>query len=227
MTPTSSTLDAALRRLFRGRDALAGARRIDAGDVAALHVDEAAEVRGAGPERRREFASGRALAHHLLRALEVPGADQALLVGPDRAPQWPAGVRGSIAHGGGECVAVVASAARVRGIGVDVEACAPLDDDVAELVLTSLERARIAALDGHARGIAATRIFGVKECVYKAQHALTGAMLELDDVVVLLEGERFVATVPRFALVVGGFSAVVGDFILSGAVLPSPKAARG
>ena len=58
------------------------------------------------PERRREFATVRHCARLALRQIGLPPVP--ILPDPDRAPQWPAGVVGSMTHCAGYRAAVAA-----------------------------------------------------------------------------------------------------------------------
>ncbi|HEX3394713.1 MAG TPA: 4'-phosphopantetheinyl transferase superfamily protein [Acidimicrobiales bacterium] len=150
------------------------------------YPEEALVVAGAVPRRRYEFLVGRACAHAALAAI---GRDDAPIgVGPRRQPRWPAGVVGSIAHGGDWAGAVVASAGNTEsawnivGLGLDIEPVAPpLSGDVERLVLTAGERRRLPAEPGPAT-VAAKVAFTAKEAVYKALHPSTGWSLEPADV---------------------------------------------
>src|SRR5277367_2552834 len=58
--------------------------------------------------RRTEFLAGRACARSALRKLADGRADDAIPIGPDRAPVWPAGIVGAITHAHGFAAAAVA-----------------------------------------------------------------------------------------------------------------------
>ena len=90
-----------------------------------LFADEQAGITSAVPSRRAEFVAGRTLARVAMRRLGLP--PQALPVGPDRAPLWPANIVGSITHAAGYCAVAVgarcasSSAPGLRSIGLDLE----------------------------------------------------------------------------------------------------------
>ncbi|MGL4745144.1 MAG: 4'-phosphopantetheinyl transferase family protein [Dermatophilaceae bacterium] len=136
------------------------------GDPATLHPDEAAVVRAAVDARRREFAAGRACARSALEALGHRGIP--LVPGAAREPQWPAGLVGSITHGGGYSAAAVASSDRLLAIGIDVEPDAPLPAELDDIVMTDAERAAVEALAARDPQTPWSRIvFSAKESVYK------------------------------------------------------------
>lgn len=131
--------------------------------------EEAGAVARAVATRRREFLWGRACARAALGALGV--APVPIGVGPRRQPLWPAGVVGSIAHGGGWAVAAVASEVDALGVGIDVEPLEPpLEPAVEALVHGGHERAAFAA---GPEGLAKVA-FCAKECVYKCVYPWTG-----------------------------------------------------
>ena len=89
-----------------------------------LLPDERAYIRGAAPGRRAEFGTARVLARRALAALGLPPVS--LVPRADRAPVWPAGVAGSIAHGAGRCAVVLERSPPVRAVGLDIEAVSRL-----------------------------------------------------------------------------------------------------
>ena len=126
------------------------------------------------PKRRYEFAAGRRAARAAMVSLGLPPA--AIPQGSDRAPVWPAGITGSIAHCDQVCIAVVSQ--NHRSIGIDIEPATPLADDLIPLICTGAEQAWLSET---ARGHLAKQIFSAKEAVYKAQYPLTGRIIGFDD----------------------------------------------
>ncbi len=150
---------------------------------------EAAEIVRAVPGRRREFAIGRACARAALAAIGHPV--EALARRPDRSPEWPPGVTGSISHTSGFCLAV-AGADRWHRIGIDVETWGRVGPDLADAVSSAGERRLVAdAVDVDAND-AATVVFAAKEAYYKAQFAWTSSFVGFHDVRV--SAVRFDAT---------------------------------
>jgi 4'-phosphopantetheinyl transferase EntD len=130
-------------------------------------------VAQAADARRAEFEAGRTLAARLLRAL---GHGPTLIgVGRRGAPEWPAGIVGSIAHARGMCVAAVADAARFAGMGIDVEPDEPIEPELYPAIFSASEMAEPDAPP-------ARLVFSAKEAVFKAQFPLTGAELEFEQV---------------------------------------------
>ena len=176
MTPADvdlAAVEAALRSLAPS-GVRTGARWIDERDVARLHPVEAAAVERAVERRRREFASGRALLRQLL------GRDVPIPVRPDRSPQLPVGVAGSLAHDVDLAVGATSIGAGIAALGIDVEPRAPLSDEVAAVILRPDE----AGLDAHLA-------FTLKEAVYKAWSAVGGELIDFDAVRLTLDGDRF------------------------------------
>jgi 4'-phosphopantetheinyl transferase EntD len=162
-------------------DALAYELIGDEIDGLGLWPEEAALVARAVPNRRYQFAAGRACARAALAALGLwPGP---LLVASQRAPDWPPGTRGSISHTEGYVVAVVrANPGDQVAIGVDAERVGRVDAHLFARLFTESERAWLTALQPGPRAEAATAVFGAKEAFYKAQFALTGAWVGFHDV---------------------------------------------
>jgi 4'-phosphopantetheinyl transferase EntD len=157
-----------------------------AADPSPLWPPEPAAIIGAVPHRCAEFAAGRQAARRALAALGHPPV--ALPMGPDRAPIWPEGLSGSIAHAGG-----IAVAALRRGppLGVDVEADAPLPPDLWPVILQEDERDRLPPGD---TGSWVRQVFAAKEAIFKAQAPANRAMFGFDAVAVTLVKDGFDAT---------------------------------
>lgn len=162
-----------------------------------LFPAEEAFLARAVDKRVREFSTGRACARAALARLGVPPAP--ILPGPRGAPQWPAGVVGSITHCDGYRAAAVAWADQVTALGVDAEPDEPLPGGVLSVVSLPAERDRLAGLAGLAGaggGVCWDRLlFCAKEAVYKAWYPLTGRWLgfEQADVTIDPAGGTFVA----------------------------------
>jgi 4'-phosphopantetheinyl transferase EntD len=184
-------IDAALRSLAPSWVST-GARAIDLEDIDAMWPGERAAVARAVVRRQAEFATGRALLRRLI------GEDVEIGVRPDRRPQLPIGVTGTLAHDHEIAVAATTTRPSCRALGVDVEPMAVFAPDEARLVLRPEER----HLDGHL-------VFVLKEAVYKAWSSMGGGMLDHHDVVVdVNESER------EFTAVVGSLPATFsGRFI--------------
>jgi len=118
--------------------------------VALLSEREASAMAGMVEKRRREFATARVLARKgLERFFGVSGFD--LLNAPDRAPVWPGGVTGSIAHSHTRAwVALVDSA--FGTVGIDGEDRDELGRNVWHLTLRDDEVASLETLDASSRG---------------------------------------------------------------------------
>jgi 4'-phosphopantetheinyl transferase EntD len=182
-----------------------GARAV-AGDDVALHPLEVGAVSAARPARRREFATGRALLRELL------GTSDAILPTGTRAPAWPAGWCGSLAHDDGVAVAAVAPSPPWQALGVDLEVHGGLDAGETAIVLRPDE-----ALDALDPVLA----FVLKEAAYKAWSALGGGLLDHHDVrVTIHDGDRFEATVVAAGVSMAGrYASVAGRWL---AFTPGP-----
>lgn len=169
--------------------------RFTSHDAPSLHPAEAALAAGMGPQRRADFAAGRACARRALIGLDVHAA---VLAEADGAPLWPSGMRGSISHKDGVAVAVVGSDAVVAGIGVDIEVPRPLPTVVLDSVLTPAELRQL-TLAGHDAGVAARLAFCAKEAYYKwFRSAGRSSSVGFQDIRVVVEGStlRFESDVP-------------------------------
>jgi 4'-phosphopantetheinyl transferase EntD len=132
---------------------------------------ETQAVKAAVESRKKEFAMGRAAAREALRKIGHPPV--AIPVGEGRAPVWPAGIVGSIAHKEGIAVAVAARAADLVGLGVDIEETGAVTEDLWPDLLDPGERAFLHSLPPGDRTRFATAMFAAKEAFYKFQFPLT------------------------------------------------------
>ena len=124
-------------------------------------------------KRQAEFMAGRVCAREALWRLN--GSDAVPAVGADRAPQWPAGISGSITHGKNWAAAIVAANSDWRGLGLDVENL--LSTDRAKRlqgeILTPAELRRASLLDLEQLALLVTLTFSLKESLFKALYPLT------------------------------------------------------
>jgi 4'-phosphopantetheinyl transferase EntD len=168
---------APLRAELEPYGALVTARRIRAGDEAALA--------GARPSAREQVRQASGAARIAARALlgEL-GADAAapLTRLASGAPLWPEGILGSMAHDETFAVAAAVRRGRLVGLGIDVEPAEPLPSDVVGLVLGDAERRKT-----EGDPVAQRLVFVAKEAVYKAIHPLDGTPLDFLDIEIGLE----------------------------------------
>jgi 4'-phosphopantetheinyl transferase EntD len=145
-----------------------------------LFPAEEAAVARAVDKRRREFTTVRACARDALARLGVPAAP--ILPGPRGAPQWPAGIVGSMTHCAGYRAAAVARASDLVTLGLDAEPHDVLPEGVLEHVSLPAERERLALLAAQRPEVCWDRLlFSAKESVYKAWFPLTQRWLGFEE----------------------------------------------
>jgi 4'-phosphopantetheinyl transferase EntD len=137
-------------------------------------------IANAVDKRRREFATARACARAALAKLGVQPTP--ILPGLRGAPQWPAGVVGSITHCAGYRASAVARDQDIMTIGLDAEPHDKLPDGVLEVVASKAERVRLTALAAVAPHVCWDRLlFCAKESVYKAWFPLAHRWLGFEE----------------------------------------------
>ena len=141
---------------------------------------EALAVATAAESRKINFTMGRVAAREALEKIGCPPT--AIPVGTDRAPVWPAGIIGSIAHTRGVGVAVVARTEHVSAIGVDLEQSSAVTENLWPELFLSEERAFLQSMDEASRARFATAFFSMKEAFYKFQFPHTNERLNFQDV---------------------------------------------
>jgi len=170
-----------------------------------LYPEEEALIARAVEKRRREFTVVRGCARRAMEKLGVP--PQAVLPGERGAPQWPAGLIGSMTHCDGYAAAALARAADLASLGIDAEPHRPLPDDVLPSVALPGEVERLRVLALRHPGIHWDKLlFSAKESVYKAWFPLTGKWLDFAeaDIEVSLDPGRTASGTLRAALLVPG-----------------------
>jgi 4'-phosphopantetheinyl transferase EntD len=154
-----------------------------------LFPEEAAQVARAVPARRSEFATGRACARAALAELGV--APQPILTGAKGAPQWPAGLVGSITHCEGYRAAAAARGTDLITIGIDAEPNEPLPPELLADIALPAEREAVRGLAFGAAEVNWDRLlFCIKESVYKAWFPLTESWLGFEDATVSIDRPR-------------------------------------
>ena len=147
----------------------------DAAAAQALGLAFGPQLARAFPKRRLEFLAGRLCAQRGLEQAGYPG-HAVIGIGEQRAPVWPVGFSGSIAHGSGRAWAVVAAQARYRGLGIDLETI--VDPATARklwsTVLRPFERER-ARPDALSEEQFLSLVFSAKESLFKCLYPITRA----------------------------------------------------
>ncbi|MFF7277586.1 4'-phosphopantetheinyl transferase family protein [Streptomyces griseorubiginosus] len=170
-----------------------------------LYPEEAELIALAVPKRRREFAQVRACARRAMEKLGVPA--QPLLPGERGAPQWPAGLTGSMTHCDGYRAAALVRSADLASLGIDAEPHGPLPEGVLESVSLPGERVRLSELAGTHPAVHWDRLlFSAKESVYKAWFPLTGKWLDFSgaDIAIHVDPGKALGGTLRAELLVPG-----------------------
>lgn len=155
------------------------------GDLDRQAFDPPPALCRAAPKRQAEFLAGRLCAGEAIRQLR--GITSFPAVQADGAPLWPPQMRGSITHSAGIAMSVVGDSARYGSIGLDVEAVQNHTEarSLTGLVLTPDEQKRHQAALTANPGLCLTRIFSLKEALFKALYPLTRQRFYFQDAEVL------------------------------------------
>ncbi|MCC7053622.1 MAG: 4'-phosphopantetheinyl transferase superfamily protein [Gemmatimonadaceae bacterium] len=151
------------------------------GEVEMSHAVLAASLDRAVRSRIRSHLAGRHCAGTAIAALTGADAAVTIPIGPLGAPVWPAGLVGSITHGGPLAAAVVAPDSRWRGIGIDCERLLPdaESDDIVGLVFPEAAATRVLSAGVPAsRGRLVSVAFSAKESLYKCLAPLAGQFFD-------------------------------------------------
>jgi 4'-phosphopantetheinyl transferase EntD len=141
------------------------------------------------PKRQNEFATGRVLAAHALKA--SGSADTQVNRGDNRQPLWPVERVGSISHNHTLAWAAVCKVGTLRGLGVDIEEVGRLGKKLFNSVFTEAEQKRYATSTAPQHW--ADILFSAKEAIYKAVNPITDHYIGFHEVDVTLsaDAQRF------------------------------------
>lgn len=135
--------------------------------------------RNASLVRQIDFLAGRTCAERALHraGLAMPAA---IGTGSHGEPLWPPGFRGSISHGDGLAIAIVARESRAGGLGVDVQT--RIEPGVAAEIRGRIATPEELALCAPAMDDAwLTLVFSAKESLFKALFPQVGTYFEFLD----------------------------------------------
>jgi len=151
-----------------------------------LFPAEAECTTGMAERRLKEFKLGRYCARisQLLLGLRA----RPVTKGVSREPHWPPGVIGSISHTGDFAVAVVAAAATLESVGLDMESAEPLTADI--IAMTCLPQE-----NPNQDGALGKLLFSIKESIYKCIFPLVGEYVDFLEMEVRLseDGQSYYA----------------------------------
>ena len=149
-------------------------------------VDMPSAIYHAIPKRKAEFLAGRLAARTACISHCSLSSNTQIAIGPLRAPQWPAGINGSITHcylpsGAGIALAACGPCNKLIGIDAEVIFSSQLVAETAEQFVDETERALIQSaqitVDYH---VAMTAVFSAKESFFKAVAPVLGFYFDFD-----------------------------------------------
>ncbi len=144
-----------------------------------IYPEEEALVHEAHPKRRQTFIAGRVCARRVLAELGI--TDSPLLIGNNRAPLWPEGIVGSIAHTEKCCGVVAARQEAVASLGLDIESQSRMHSGLWSEMCNPEELSWLETVPHAERQAMATVIFSAKESLYKCQHPLSSCWVGFMD----------------------------------------------
>lgn len=205
----------------------------DDDDAGPPHADELHLVARAVPARQQEFLLGRRCARAALAQLgAIPGA---ILSGPDRAPIWPPGIVGSIAHCRGFVGAMVSRDEYLECLGFDAEPALPIGEELVTAVCSSAEIDWVRDAAPPIAGDWLTVLFCAKEAIHKCIAPRSHVTLDFTDVTVVLDmpARTFVARLtgpaderlPDFARIEGRY-AIADSLVFTSAFIQSTASTR-
>lgn len=149
-----------------------------------LGFDLPDQVNTAVFKRQNEFAMGRLCAMQALTQIGLP-ENHLIRRDPERRPQWPPGITGSISHTDHYATAMVAHKSHVTSLGIDIETMNPMmieDAGIWDIVITPEESHWLKQHPSVDRCFFYTLIFSAKEAFYKCIHPLVGISIDFQEV---------------------------------------------
>ena len=127
------------------------------------------QLRSAIKKRQAEYLMGRLAAKHALSCIEFADPGITIAINEHRAPIWPLGIVGSIAHDKSTAMCVIARESTAPMLGVDIECL--LSASVARQISSTVHDQQELALfqaSGFTPNIITTLLFSAKESLFKA-----------------------------------------------------------
>lgn len=146
-------------------------------------------VQLASSKRKREFATGRILAHRAMSVLLGTEHQYPILRGNGGEPLWPDEVVGSITHCDGYCAAAVALKHQFLSLAIDAEPLAPLEDEVLNRICDDVEIQMIDRLESKGKKFWRAIIFSGKECIFKSQYPTRRNFVDFQDIRISISPE--------------------------------------
>lgn len=153
-----------------------------------VYPEELALVEGAASVRLREFIAGRCCARKAM--CRFGHGSFSLLSRKDRAPIWPTGLVGSIAHIDEYSAAAVGLEEEIFSIGLDMERLGRVTENLYSSLFVEQELNWLDDRDRYEKGIFATIMFSAKECFFKFQYPITHRFLGFKEVRVSIDSSR-------------------------------------
>jgi 4'-phosphopantetheinyl transferase EntD len=164
-------------RFFQGSGVAVACRPVLPDDSRRLTAGERESLVLSVHAARNRAAAARLAARELLSDAGFAGWNLPRRRGA--APEWPAGLVGSLAHADRYAAAALADARKMAGIGIDIEPAEPLPEEIVDLVIAPGEPRPAGGND-----LVGRLLFCAKEASYKAVYPLDGRFLEHHEVLV-------------------------------------------
>ena len=141
-----------------------------------LGIDRPPSVSRAGSKRRAEYLAGRTVSRIAQSFFNI---EEQVGIRQSGAPNWPAGLNGSISHDGTRCACIVHAGPKIY-LGIDTETI--VNGDGQEAILHSVADKSERQLISGARDldIMATLLFSAKETLFKALYPKVGNWFGFD-----------------------------------------------
>lgn len=164
-----------------------------------LGVNLSPTVSSAVVKRKAEFLAGRYCCKKVLASVGVQNFE--IVVGKNRAPIWPVGIKGAISHNSHHAMVAVTERADILGIGIDIESIMSTKtmNDIKSAILRDEEHDLLYVPQARAV-VVCSLIFSIKESFFKAAYPSTGYYFDFDAITVDkidYDAKRFYLTVKQ------------------------------
>jgi 4'-phosphopantetheinyl transferase EntD len=152
-----------------------------------LSPSEQALIQGWNPNRQAEYTTSRSMVYEMGCQLGKP-MPRLIPKDPDGAPEWPAGLCGSITHCKGICSVVMTTDPSITSIGIDLEKLGRLKANAWKRIASPFEAQCLQTLSqqtGTALEDCFSLLFSAKEAYFKCHFPLHRSWLGFEDVTLL------------------------------------------
>lgn len=145
--------------------------------------------------RSQSFANGRYAARMAMKKLDIH--DFPLLIGKNKAPIWPKGIKGSISHCHDAAIAIASKAEDYLNLGVDIEKHQRCKKELWQSIFLEEEIEFLNSLKESEQVKHATLLFSAKESYFKLLNPIMNKWIGFHDAKISLKSKQSFDVIPK------------------------------